>query len=64
MDDWKVWAKGLLSAVIGGGANAVVVMIADPVSFNFEDGAQRLITVTWVSALVAGAAYLKKSPLP
>jgi len=58
------WLKGLAAATIGGAANAVVLLIADPQAFNFTDGLQRLITVTVVSGIVSAAAYLKQSPLP
>lgn len=61
---WQNWLKGLLSAVIGGAANAVTVMIVSPQDFNLSDGAGKLGTVTLVSAIVAGAMYLKQSPIP
>lgn len=64
MDRALVWLKGLLAAAIGGAATSVGVMVADPLSFNFQDGAGRLATVAGVSALVAVASYLKQSPLP
>jgi hypothetical protein len=59
-----IWLKGLLSAVIGGAANAVVLMIADPLTFNLQDGLPKLQTVIIVSAIVSAAMYLKASPLP
>jgi hypothetical protein len=63
-NDLGVWLKGLLAAVIGGAANSVAVMIADPQSFNFNDGAARLGIVAAVSAVFSAAFYLKQSPLP
>ncbi len=59
-----MWLKGLLSAVIGGAANSITVMIVDPVAFNLQTGAAKLGWVALVSAIVAAAMYLKVSPLP
>ena len=58
------WFKGLISALIGGAANAVTVMIIDPMQFNFDEGIEKLGTVALVSAIVSAAMYLKQSPLP
>ena len=60
----KQWAKGLLSAIIGGAANSITVMIVDPIAFNLDEGFHKLTTVTIVSAIVSAAMYLKQSPLP
>ena len=63
--DWKLWLKGLVSAIIGSAANAVTVIIVVPQTFNlFEGGAVKLGTVMLVSAIVAAAMYLKSSPIP
>ena len=62
--DLKVWLKGLISAVIGGAANAVTVMVVDPQNFNLSEGLGKLGTVAAVSAIVAAAMYLKSSPIP
>jgi hypothetical protein len=62
--DWKAWFKGLVSAAIGGAANAVTVMVIDPIQFNFQDGLGKLGAIAGISALVSIAMYLKKSPLP
>lgn len=59
-----VWAKGLLAAVIGGVANSVTMVIADPLNFNLTNGASNLLTVAATSAIIAAAAYLAKSPIP
>ncbi len=62
---FKAWAKGLLAAAIGGAANAVTLVIVDPLSFNgTPEGLHRLAYVTVVSGVLAGAMYLKKSPVP
>lgn len=62
--DWKKWLKGLVSAIIGGAANSVTVMIVEPTSFNLDEGLGKVGAVAMVSAIVAAALYLKKSPLP
>lgn len=58
------WFKGLISAIIGGAANAVTVMVVDPLAFNLSDGIGKVGSVALVSAIVAAAMYLKQSPLP
>lgn len=62
--DWQTWVKGLVSAIIGGGAAAVTVVIVDPLQFNFQTGAAKLLTVIGVNAIISAAMYLKASPLP
>ena len=62
--DWNRWLKGLISAVIGGAANSITVMVVDPIAFNLQEGAGKLGMVALVSAIVAAAMYLKQSPLP
>ena len=64
MGNWQNWIKGLLSAVIGGVSNSVVLMIADPKTFNLDTGIKNLGTVAITSAIVSAAMYLKQSPLP
>jgi hypothetical protein len=59
-----VWVKGLIAAVIGGVANSVTLMIADPLNFNLGEGINKLLTVAATSAIIAAAAYLAKSPIP
>lgn len=60
------WLKGLGAAVIGAMANAIPLVIVDPVGFNpFEiEGLAKLARVTVTSALLSAALYLKQSPLP
>ena len=62
--NWNRWLKGLISAVIGGAANSITVMIVDPIAFNLNEGSGKLGVVALVSALLAAAMYLKQSPLP
>lgn len=59
-----VWLKGLIAAVIGGAANALTMVIVDPLNFNLNEGVNNLLTVATTSAIVAAAMYLKQSPLP
>ena len=61
---WQKWLKGLISAIIGGAANSVTVMVIEPTQFNLGEGIGKLGTVAVVSAIIAAALYLKKSPLP
>jgi hypothetical protein len=62
--NWQLWLKGLISAVIGGVANSIGLMIADPATFNLVEGLPKLKTAAIVAAIVALAFYLKASPLP
>lgn len=62
--NWQNWLKGLLSAIIGGAANAVTTMIVAPDAFNLQEGIHKLGTVALVSAIVSAAMYLKSSPIP
>lgn len=62
--DWMKWLKGLISAIIGAAANAITVVIVDPMAFNLNEGAGKLGMVALVSGIVAAAFYLKQAPLP
>lgn len=61
---WQTWLKGLFSAIIGGAANSVTVMIVSPMEFNLTEGIGKVGAVAVVSAIVSAALYLKQSPLP
>ena len=39
-----IWIKGLVAAIIGGVANIVVLMIADPLNFNLKIDALSLFS--------------------
>ena len=58
------WLKGLLGAIIGGAANAITMMVVDPMTYNINEGLPKLGSVALVGGIVAGAAYLTKSPIP
>lgn len=64
LSNTTIWIKGLIAAVIGGVANSIVLIIADPLNFNLGEGLNNLLTVAATSAIIAAAAYLKQSPLP
>lgn len=63
--DWRNWARGLVGALIGGGANAITVMVVDPSNFNLSStGWKKLAGFTAISSLVSAALYLKQHPVP
>lgn len=64
MKNWKMWLYGLVSAFIGGSATAIVLIVADPTTYNFQSGIWKVFQVALVSGCFAAAGYLKKSPLP
>lgn len=61
--NWQTWLKGLISAVIGGAANSVTVIIVAPETFNLQEGIHKLGVVAAVGAIWSAANYLKQSPL-
>lgn len=64
-ENWLVWFKGLLSAIISGCATGVSLVIVKPEVFNFSQGGlKNLITVMIVSGIIGAANYIKNSPLP
>jgi hypothetical protein len=64
MHTLELWLKGLVAAFIGGGANAVTVVLVDPEHFNVQEGIIALTNVIAVGALISVAGYLKSTPLP
>jgi hypothetical protein len=60
----SVWVKGLVAAIVGGAANAITVIVVDPINFNLAEGFGKVGQVAIVGALIAAAAYLKQSPIP
>jgi hypothetical protein len=60
----SVWIKGLVAAIVGGAANAITVIVVDPINFNLAEGFGKVGQVAIVGALIAAAAYLKQSPIP
>jgi hypothetical protein len=67
MSKWKsvrMWVKGLLAAVINGFASGVVLIIAEPTTFNIHEGAEKLFWTSVILGLLGAANYLKQNPLP
>jgi len=62
--NWRLWIRGLIGAVVGGGANAICVMVVAPDQFNFDTGWEKLWHFTLISAVVSAALYLKQAPVP
>jgi hypothetical protein len=61
----RLYIHGAVAAAIGGAANAVTLMIVDPLAFNlFQGGATKLGIAAIVSAIVSLATYMKVHPLP
>lgn len=61
------WIRGVLGAAINSAANAITIVVVDPVDFNPfhpEAGWTRLLTVMAVSALFGAGLFLKQHPLP
>jgi len=64
MNSTRIWIEGLVAALIGGAANAITVIVVDPLNFNLGEGLGKLLQVVAVGGLVAAAAFLKQSPIP
>lgn len=64
MNSWRNWVHGLIGAFIGGGANAVSVMVIAPETFNIHAGLEKLGGAFLLSGIISAALYLKQSPLP
>jgi hypothetical protein len=60
----RAWVHGVVSALVGGAANAITVMVIDPVKFNLHDGWKNVLSAAAVSGVVAVAFYLRKFPTP
>lgn len=60
---WSVWVKGLISAVISGGATGLGVLVVAPEAMATFAGSVAL-KMAGVGALVGAANYLKQSPIP
>lgn len=65
LTDWKLWAHGLVAALIGGTSTAISGAFADPAAFNLTpDGIHRLGKLAIGGGILGAVAYLKQSPLP
>lgn len=62
--NWKQLSRALIGAAINSGANAIVLIVVDPLKFNlFQGGATELGQAVLVSALVGAALYVKQHPI-
>lgn len=64
MTGWQYWLKGLVAALINGSASGVVLIIADPSTFNIDTGLKKLLTTSALLGILAAANYLKQHPVP
>lgn len=64
LTDWRTWLRGLIGASIGGSANAITLLVVDPMKFNLADGWKNLLSAVVISGVVSAALYLKQSPVP
>lgn len=62
--DWRTWWRGIIGAAVGGGANAITLMVIKPEHFNFSKGWPDLWHFAVISSVVSGALYLKQHPVP
>lgn len=60
----RLWLRGLLAAIIASTANSVTVIAIDPLTFNFDTGLKKLLTLAGISAVWGAALYLKEHPDP
>ncbi len=58
------WLHGLVSTLINGAASAVVLIVVDPLAFNFAEGRCKLASASLACGLIGIANYLQKAPLP
>ena len=61
----KVWLHSIAAAGISSGANAILVTVVSPSTFNFTGpGLLKLAELIVLSSALAVALILKQSPLP
>lgn len=59
----KQWFRNIGATVINGFASGVILIIADPADFNFENP-KRLLMTSAAFAVLGLANFLKQNPLP
>jgi hypothetical protein len=64
MTGWQYWLRGLIAALVNGFASGVVLLIADPVTFNIETGLKKLLATSALLGMLGAANYLKQHPVP
>jgi len=57
--NWKIWLKGLVAAILGGGAAGATSVIGNGSDFN----GKAVGAAAAVGAITAVLGYLKQSPL-
>jgi hypothetical protein len=55
MQTLELMLKGLVAAFIGGGANAITVVLVDPEHFSVQEGIRSLTKVIVMGALISVA---------
>lgn len=60
---WSVWLRGLVSALVSGGATGIGASLVVPTDVQ-EVHPILIWKIAGVGALVGAANYLKQSPLP
>ena len=59
-ENWRIWLKGLVSAVISGGATGIAAALSAPQPYGFKN----YFIVMFTAGVVGAALYLKQSPMP
>lgn len=59
----RKWLRGVVATTINGFASGVVLIVADPATFNL-DNPRKLLLTSAVFALFGLANYLKEHPIP
>ena len=60
----RIWVRGLVATIVNGFASGGVLIIADPVAFNLQDGLHKLVVTSTVFAIFGLLNFLKQHPLP
>ena len=60
----RLWLRGLIGAIIAGGAHSITAVVVAPETFNLHGGLLKLLQLGVGGGIISGAFYLQKSPLP
>ena len=58
--NWRIWIKGLISAVVSGGATGVAAALSAPQPYGFKN----LFIIMFTAGVAGAALYIKQSPMP
>lgn len=61
---WWYWIAGIVAALVNGFASGVVLVIADPMTFNIDAGLKKLLSTSALLGILGAANYLKQHPVP